>query len=238
VNATILARGLEKRFGGVVALRGVDLSLEKGQALAILGPNGAGKSTLLKILAGLCQPTSGCVEFEGQTFTASDAHGLRSKVGFAGHATMLYPEMTAMENLLFAGRLHGVADAHPRACALLAEAGLESVAERRAGGFSRGMSQRLAVARSLMHDPAVLLLDEPFSGLDRRSVEALVLRLKALREGGRTLVFVTHEVRWASDVASAALVLAAGRVASLDAGPALDVNVLEVACNAAAEASE
>jgi heme exporter protein A len=228
----IAARGLEKRFGRAVALAGLDLEVPAGSSLAVLGPNGAGKSTLLRLLAGLSHPTAGSLRVAGERANHRRA---RARVGLIGHETFLYPELTARENLIFAGRLQRVRDPARRADALLAEAGLEPVAHRRAGGFSRGMAQRVAIARGLVHDPAVVLLDEPFTGLDRRASEQLALRLAALRDGAHTLVLVTHELAHAVRLADAAIVLCAGRVAHAQRG-ALDAAALERAYLGAADA--
>jgi len=188
------ARGLEKRFGAVVALRGVDLALPRGSALAVLGPNGAGKSTLLKILAGLTAPSHGTVRMYGRDGHSGSPRKARAWVGYVGHATLLYPELTARENLL------------------LEEEGLTEFSSRRAGAYSRGMSQRLAIARALVHDPELVLLDEPFTGLDHRSTGRLGERLRGLRDEGRSLVLITHDLRQASELADAALFMARGRV--------------------------
>jgi heme exporter protein A len=225
----IAARGLGKRFGWAVALEGVDIELAPGASLAVLGANGAGKSTLLRLLAGLARPSAGSVEIGGER-----AHGraARARVGLIGHDTFLYAALTARENLLFAARLHGVAAPAARADALLAEAGLASVANRAVGGFSRGMAQRVAIARSLVHDPSVVLLDEPFTGLDRLSAQRLAERLGRLRADGRTLVLVTHDVAAAARLAGSAIVLARGRIAHRSPGP-LDAAALEGALVAA-----
>ena len=225
-DPVLRAQALEKRFGAVVALRGVDLELESGGSLAILGPNGAGKTTLLKLLAGLAHPTAGRIEIAG-TGTP------RARVGFLGHATLLYPELTARENLVFSGRLYGLADAGARADVLLAEEGLSEVAHRRAGGFSRGMSQRLSIARARVHDPDLLLLDEPFTGLDRPSADRLTVRLRALQAAGHSLVFVSHDVSQAAALADQALILVRGRVAHRsEPGSQLDPEALEHAYTA------
>ena len=202
----LTVRGVEKRFGAVAALRGVDLELPRGGALAILGPNGAGKTTLLRIMAGLSHPTAGTLELAGQKTP-------RAGVGYLGHATLLYPELTARENLIFAGRLHRVARPSERADVLLGEEGLAEVAHRRAGTFSRGMSQRLSIARARVHDPALLLLDEPYTGLDRRAADRLTGHLSRLRDAGHGLVLVTHDVRQASELADSVVILVRGRVA-------------------------
>jgi heme ABC exporter ATP-binding subunit CcmA len=220
----VTVRGLVKRFGHAAALRGIDLELVRGQALAVLGANGAGKSTLLRLLAGLSRPSAGEVRVQDLPATHRAS---RARVGYVGHATGLYPTLTARENLIFAGRLYGLSDAGGRADAALAREGLAEVSGRDVGGFSRGMAQRLAIARGLIHDPSLVLLDEPFTGLDRRSAERLDQRLASLRREGRTLVQVTHDPQRAARTCDAALVLAGGRVALEIGGHALSAVALE-----------
>ena len=203
------ARGLEKRFGSARALAGVDLRVAGGECLAVLGPNGAGKSTLLRLMAGLVRPSAGELRIAGDP---ADGRAARRRIGLVADATFLYPQLTALENLVFAGRLHGVPDPRARAQRLLAEEGLASAADRRAGGFSRGMAQRLSIARGLVHDPQVVLLDEPFTGLDRGASARLAERLAALRAAGRTLVLVTHDFARAAGIADAVVLLAGGRI--------------------------
>jgi len=232
--AAIAARGLSKRFGPVTALADVDLDVPAGATLAVLGPNGAGKSTLLRLLAGLARPSAGTLQIGAG---GENRPATRGRVGYVGHATFLYPSLTARENLVFAARLYGVSDTAARANALLLEQGLEAVADRPAAEFSRGMAQRLAIARGLVHDPQVVLLDEPFAGLDRSSVERLAARLRALRDTGHTLVLVTHELSVASTLADAAIVLLRGRVVHRAAGDALAPTVLDAAYLAAVESA-
>jgi len=208
--AAIEARRLEKRFGAVMALRGIDLRVPGGSLLAVLGPNGAGKSTLLRLLAGLARPSGGSLRVGDG---GPDRRRARGRIGFIGHATMLYPALTARENLLFAGRLYAVPAPGERADRLLAEHGLAEAADRPAATLSRGMAQRLAIARGLVHDPEVVLLDEPFTGLDRAGAGRLAAWLRAVREGGRTAVLVTHDLARAAELADAAVMLVRGRVA-------------------------
>jgi heme exporter protein A len=238
-RVTVRGRAITKRFGSVVALAGLDVDLHGGHSVAILGPNGAGKSTFLKVLAGLVRPTSGSLEVssrtDGKSRRASRA-AARALVGFAGHATMLYPELTARENLIFHGRLQGLSDPHARADALLDAEGLASVASRRAGTFSRGIAQRLSIARALVQDPPLVLLDEPFAGLDRRAGDRLSQRLSRMRSEGRALVLVTHDVARAAANADTALVLIAGRIVHRAQGSELEPDRLERAYADALEA--
>ncbi len=230
----VRARGVEKRFGHTVALCGVDLELAAGSSLAVLGPNGAGKTTLLRLISGLARPSAGELEVAG---VRAGKPAARAQVGLIAHATFLYSELTARENLIFAARIFGVPDPHARADALLAEAELDHVAHRVAGAFSRGMAQRLSIARGLVHDPAVLLLDEPFTGLDGPAARKLATRLAALRDNRRSLVLVTHDVRHAALLADVAIVLAGGRVVHQLAGKELHSGDLERAYSEAAQGS-
>ena len=223
----ISARSVEKRFGPGAALRGGDLDVEGGRAVAVLGPNGAGKSTLLRILAGLARPTAGSVSIR-RGGRAPDGRGrARAWVGFAGHATLLYPELTARENLVFHGRLQGVVDPALRADQLLDEEGLTPVADRRVRTFSRGMAQRLSIARALVQDPPLLLLDEPFTGLDRRAGDRLSERLQRLRSEGRAILLVTHDLLRTSEIADAALILVSGQIRKRAEGSTLERVALE-----------
>jgi len=215
-GAAIVARGLSRRFGREVALFPLDLDLGAGRTLAVLGPNGAGKTTLLRLVAGLSQPSEGSLTVGGEK-----AHGARARarIGYVGHATLLYPALSARENLIFTARLHGLADPAARAESLLGEQELLPVADRPVGGFSRGMAQRVAIARGLVHDPALMLLDEPFTGLDRAGSEALAERLAGLRAAGRTVLLVTHDLGQAARLSDTALVLDGGRAAWRSEGP-------------------
>lgn len=223
----VSARSLEKRFGPVAALRGVDVDVEGGRAVVLLGPNGAGKSTLLRILAGLSRPTAGTLSVRHGGHESASRRRERAWVGFAGHATLLYAELTARENLVFHGRLQGIADPVGRANQLLEDEGLAAVSDRRAGTFSRGMAQRLSIARALVHDPPFLLLDEPFTGLDRRAGDRLSGRLRGLRNEGRAILLVTHDLSRASEIADAALILLSGRILLRAEGSALERSALE-----------
>lgn len=226
----VVARNLEKRFGSSIGLDGIDLDIPTGSTMAILGPNGAGKSTLLRLIAGLARPSGGSLEVGGKP---AHRQAARARTGFIGHATGLYPELTARENLIFAARLRGVANASARIEAQLAEAGLTRAADRRTGDFSRGMAQRLSIAVGLIDEPEIVLLDEPFTGLDRAASDRLVERLMGLRERDRTLVLVSHDVALAARLADAAVVLRRGRIAHRESGDHLDPKILENAYSAA-----
>jgi heme exporter protein A len=223
-DAVIVARGLEKRFGPVRALRSLDLEVPGGSALAVIGPNGAGKSTLLRLLSGLTRPSGGVLQVGRD---GGDRRRRRGQVGLIAHASFLYPALTARENLILAARLHGVANPAERADALLEEQELTGVAERRAGGFSRGMSQRLSIARGLVHEPEIVLLDEPFSGLDPRAASRLAERLGALRSAHRTVVLVTHDLARAAELSDRALLLVRGQEIPLPAEASRDASALE-----------
>jgi len=208
VNALLRARGLTKRFGPVSALAPLDLELGPGQALAVLGPNGAGKSTLLRLLAGLARPSGGVIEIGAE---AGNRAQRRRAIGLVGHATFLYPTLTTRENLLLTARLYGLDAPAERAARMLADEELLAVADRRVGALSRGLAQRAAIARALLHDPKLVLLDEPWTGLDARAAERLSRRLEALRSAGRALVIVSHDLARVAGLAARALVLVRGR---------------------------
>jgi len=213
VSFALRTRGLEKRFGPLVALHPLDLELAPGAALAVLGPNGAGKSTLLRLLAGLARPSAGTIEIQSEARSRAERRG---SVGLVGHASFLTPTLTTRENLLLAAKLYGLAAPAECAARALVDGELEAVAERRAGALSRGLAQRAAIARALLHDPKLVLLDEPWTGLDTRAAARLSTRLEAEKRAGRTLVVVTHDLGRVVGLAERALVLARGRAAWLE----------------------
>jgi heme exporter protein A len=205
------ARGLTKVYGRQRALAGVDLTLRAGEATALLGPNGAGKSTLVGILSTLVTPTQGSVRYGGAE--AEDGDQLRGTIGVIAHESHCYGDLTGRENLVFFARLYGVPDAGRAADALLARVGLTDAAGRAARTYSRGMMQRLAVARALVHKPRLLLADEPFTGLDRAGVTLLAELLAEERARGCILVVVTHDFDAVSALIDRVVVLARGRIA-------------------------
>jgi heme exporter protein A len=205
----IEARRLSKVYGRQRALNGVDLTLAAGQITALLGPNGAGKSTLVGILATLVTPTSGEVLYGGRELDED----LRGTIGVIAHESLCYADLTGRENLEFFARLYHVADPRRRAAEMLGRVGLEHAAGRAARTYSRGMLQRLAVGRALMHRPKVLLADEPFTGLDRAGVELLAQLLDEERAAGALVVVVTHDFDLIAPLADRIIVLHRGKIA-------------------------
>lgn len=202
---------IEKWLGQTRVLAGVSLELPAGGGLAILGPNGAGKSTLLKVLAGLMAPSAGRIEWWGLP-SARHGPGLRRRLGVVLQEPMLYPELTPLEHLALSARLYGLSDPADRIREMLEWAGLQAYARRRVGRLSRGMQQRLALARAFLHQPDVLLLDEPATALDEEARAALVARVAEVRAAGAALLLVTHDREQAAALCDSWLLLDGGRV--------------------------
>ena len=212
MNAPYLeVKGLKKSFDLKPILRGVDLFLDQSECMALLGANGAGKTTLLRILAGLVKPSAGCVCVGGLDIER-DAQQLRRVVGFVAHQPYLYDELTALENLLFFGRMYTVKQARERASELLQRVGLAKRAGERVAALSRGQVQRLALVRALLHSPRLLLLDEPDTGLDEQGNELLEALLHEHVERGGTTLFTTHNLDRALKLSDRIGMLAGGRV--------------------------
>ncbi|MEO7003374.1 MAG: heme ABC exporter ATP-binding protein CcmA, partial [Ktedonobacterales bacterium] len=203
---------LTKTFEARPIVRNVSFTLPTGETLALLGPNGAGKSTLLRMLAALSKPTSGSITLAGYDLD-DEANVARRNIGYVGHSLSLYDELTARENLLFYARMYGLRDGAERANGLLALVGLKTRANERVRNLSRGQQQRLALARALLHDPAILLLDEPDTGLDDEAIALLETMLAERRARGQTTVLTTHNLERGLSLSDRALVLLGGRVA-------------------------
>ena len=209
-EVAIRVLGVSKFFGDFPALREIDLDVRAGRVLALLGRNGAGKTTLLRILAGLSKATSGEVRFRA---AGRDPRDQRRHIGIIGHGTWIYDELTADENVRFFCRLYGVPDPGEVAIAWLERVGLARFRHMRAGEYSRGMRQRLTIARAFMHEPDVLLLDEPWTALDDRAIELLSALVREAREQGRSAVICTHQLSEAMSVADDVALLRRGRIA-------------------------
>jgi heme ABC exporter ATP-binding subunit CcmA len=206
---------VSKLFGSFAALRQVSADLEPGRCYVLVGENGAGKSTLLRILAGLLRPTHGTVRIFGNR----EPHEARARIGYMSHAPMLYDELTGEENLAYFRRLYP-----QRRCLApdeaLRQVGLDPNLKRTLGQYSQGMRQRTSLARVLLSEPELLLLDEPFSNMDVDSARQMVQLLAGFRQSDRTIVLTTHQRELAAPIADWVLTLHAGRVASLEPGSA------------------
>jgi heme ABC exporter ATP-binding subunit CcmA len=193
-------------------LRGVDLQVGPGECLALMGPNGAGKTTLLRILATLSKPSAGVVIMAGLPLPAA-ASDVRRRLGVVAHQPLLYSDLTAEENLQFYARLYGLHDAQPRIGAVLEQVGLAQRRHDLVRTFSRGMQQRLAIARALLHNPDVMMFDEPYTGLDPQAADMLDQVLRDARLAGRTTFLTTHDPARALALADRVAILARGVIA-------------------------
>jgi heme ABC exporter ATP-binding subunit CcmA len=209
-GAAIQIDGVSKYFGDYPALRNISLHVEQGSCLALLGRNGAGKTTLIRILAGLSRAAEGKV-----TMLGGDARSqaVRRRVGFLGHGIGVYEELSAFENLSFFARLQGLAEPRRIAQEWLERTGLAASSDALVREFSRGMGQRLALARAFLHNPQVLLLDEPFTALDDRAIAVLQTLLTGARAAGTTIVMSTHQLREALELATDVALINRGRLA-------------------------
>ena len=201
-------------YGRRKALSQITFTCEPGEIVGLLGPNGAGKSTLLNILATLLKPSKGTIRY-GE-FPDADGPEIRGRIGMLGHDLFLYPELTARENLTFFAQLYGLPDVDGRVTASLAQAGLADRGDDLMSGFSRGMRQRIALERALLHAPTLILLDEPFTGLDQASTVALVERLRDRQRAGCVIVLATHDLEVADGVLTRAVYLKNGRMVGMD----------------------
>lgn len=207
--------GITKVFGNRKALDDVTFDLPQGAFLSIFGHNGAGKTTLLRILSTLGRATSGSAEVLGIDLK-EDADRIRAHIGLISHNSMLYPDLTAEENLLFSAKLYGIVDPEKRVLEMLRAVELDHRRIDTVRTFSRGMTQRLSIARALLHDPQLVFLDEPYSGLDPHAVEILDSLIAQVRDG-RTFVMVSHDLQKGFEHCTHALVLARGKVICFDA---------------------
>lgn len=217
-GAIIEAENLSKAYGSLPVLRGIHFLVRRGEFVALLGANGSGKSTLLRLLSGLSKPTAGAVRIGGWEMPG-EAMAARAQIGLVAHQPLLYENLTARENLDFFGKLYGIgpAERERRIAELLRTVGLRKRADSLVCAFSRGMKQRLSIARASLHQPDVLLLDEPYSGLDQAAIERLDEMLSAGLDAGRTIIMSTHQLERAPRSLGRALVLSRGRITFDDA---------------------
>jgi heme exporter protein A len=213
----IEAQGLAKSFGSHAALRSVDLKISKGECVAILGPNGAGKTTLIKVLATLAKASGGKVRLAGFDIT-KNAVQIRRQIGVVSHQTFLYDNLTAYENMKFYGKMYDVPDLKGRIFEVIEQVGLTTRIHDLVRVFSRGMQQRLSIARAILHDPPILLLDEPETGLDQRSTAMLSELLKKSIEGNRTVLMTTHNLEWCLQLGNRVMVLHQGKITYEESG--------------------
>jgi ABC-type multidrug transport system ATPase subunit len=208
-SAVVIITDLVKQFGRFAALRGVTAEFAPGRLYAILGDNGAGKTTLLRALAGLARPTRGTVLMLGTT----DLRAVCRELGYMAHPSLLYDEMSGMENLRYFARLYGIEEGQ-RCESVIAEVGLDAALTRPIGQYSQGMRQRMSLARAILHDPKILLLDEPFSNVDAGSAQEMVNLLSRMRDAGKTIFVVTHQSALLESAADEFVRMEAGQITS------------------------
>jgi heme exporter protein A len=218
----IQVRGLKKAFGHKAVLRGIDLDVAEGEFLTLVGPNGAGKTTLIRILATLSKATAGTVTIRGISVD-DDEIRVRRHIGLVSHRTLLYEDLTAVENLQFFGRMYDVPNLGQRIDEVLEQVDLYFRRHDPVSTYSRGMQQRLSIARAILHDPWVMLMDEPYTGLDQQATAMLRSVLQTLAASGRTVVMTTHDLELGLDVADRVAILNGGKIGFDSPAKALDV---------------
>ena len=211
----IEVRHLRKAFGTLKAVDGIEFELKQGEFLTVFGPNGAGKTTLIKILSGLTSPSSGTARVAG--FDVSEGHpDMRKEIGVISHSTALYADLTSLENLIFFARMHGIEQPEEKALKVIEEVGLSPRRNDRVRTFSRGMLQRLSIARAVLHDPAILFLDEPFTGLDLHATNVLKEHLQRLHDRRRTILMTTHDISCGLEMCDKVALQVQGKFAFLE----------------------
>ena len=226
MEPVLTASGLVREFGPIRAVDGVDLALGPGQLLTVFGPNGAGKTTLLRVLSGALRPSAGEVFLKGRRLETGDPEWHR-RIGFLSHQTFLYGHLSLEENLRFFGRLFGLTDLSKRIPDRLEQVGLADRSRSFARTLSRGMRQRLALARTLLHDPDFILLDEPYTGLDAHASSVLRGVLSSLKDGHRIVVLVTHNISQGLELADRVAIQVRGRFVFLDDRSQVDSGTFE-----------
>ncbi len=221
-DCAIKIQGLTKSFGNHHALRGIDLEVKEGESVVIFGPNGAGKTTLIKVLATILKPSSGTVLVNGLNLKDS-AEEIRHRLGVVTHQTFLYSNLTAYENLEFYSRMYDVPKRKERIYEIANMVGMTSRLYDRVGTLSRGMQQRFSIARSLLHKPAIILLDEPETGLDQKAISLLWEVLLTDGEKKRTIIFTTHNLERGLEVGNRLLILSQGKIVYQESRKTLDL---------------
>ncbi|VAX28298.1 ABC transporter, ATP-binding protein [hydrothermal vent metagenome] len=219
-------KGLKKSYDGIDALRGIDLTLQKGEFLSLFGPNGAGKTTLIRIIATLLKPGSGSISV--MDFDIEEhPEDFRAQLGVISHQSFLYDDLSARENLEFYAALYRVDDPEAKSRELLKLVGLQDRGDSKVSEFSRGMQQRLSIARALINDPSLLLLDEPYTGLDERASILLSGHLRQLHSRQRTIVMVTHDLKRGLESATKVGILSKGRLVYFKDRSEVDIDEFE-----------
>ncbi len=221
-------QGLTKSFGNHLALAGIDLEVRRGQSVVIFGPNGAGKTTLIKVLATIMTPSSGRVLVDGLNLK-NNAEEIRRRIGVVAHQTFLYSNLTAYENLEFYSRMYDVPRRKERIREVVDMVGMTSRLHDRVGTLSRGMQQRLSIARSLLHKPAIMLLDEPETGLDQQAISMLWEVLRTEGDGKRSTILTTHNLERGLELGERLLILDKGKIVYEGSGQVLDLAGLKEA---------
>jgi heme exporter protein A len=225
-DPTIEVHGVTKSFGHHLVLRGIDLKLKSGEFVTIFGRNGAGKTTFLKILATLLKPSSGSVQIAGLDLS-NNSMEVRRSIGVVSHQTFLYDELTAYENIKFYGKMYDVPELAERAHELIAKVGLASCIHDKVRTFSRGMQQRLTIARAMVHNPSILLLDEPETGLDQYASEMLRELLSTFDAEKRTVVMTSHSLERGLQMGNRIVILSGDKIAYSGSGEDINLTNLQ-----------
>ncbi len=224
----IEVQGLTKSFGNRLILKGIDLKVRKGEFLTVFGPNGAGKTTVLRVLGTMLKPSGGQVKVSGLDLKHNSAE-IRRGIGVVTHQTMLYDELTSFENLKFYGKMYDVPNLEERIEEVVTKLGLGSRLHHRVRTLSRGLQQRLSIARAVLHNPTLMLLDEPGTGLDQHAANILAGILRAVNDEGRTVIMTTHSLERGLEMGDHVVILAEGRIVYEESKRALDMLSLQEA---------
>ncbi len=226
LDLAIEVSGLTKSFGFLNAIKGIDFKLNKGEFLTLFGPNGAGKTTLIRILSALTRPTSGTAIVAGYDVKEAGPT-MRREIGVISHASYLYGDLTPLENILFFAEMYNVKNAKERSLEVIEEVGLKKRMHDRVRTFSRGMLQRLSIARAIVHDPSILFLDEPYTGLDQHASNVLKEQLQTLHTNKRTILMTTHDFERGLEMCDRVAIQVNGRFALWDSVENINIGDFE-----------